>query len=164
MSMASSPAVSAPLRHALAACVPDLQQRCTDPWVVIGSAATCLAGHALPVGDLDVLTSARDAQTLIDHWQDRRLPTEQAAGGDRFHSRFARFAFPGMPVEVMGDLEVRDGPQWRRVRVGDVQMARIDELVIPIPAEAEQVRLLRLFGRDKDLQRAMWLATRKKSA
>ena len=164
MSLFSIYEVAAPLRHTLAACVPDLHRHCVDPWVVIGSASIYLADHTLPVADLDVLTSTRDAHALRALWHDKRLPTEQAAGGERFRSYFARYAFPGVPVEVMGDLEVNDGTQWRRVRVEETRMAQIDGLVIPIPSHAEQLRLLRLFGRDKDLQRADWLATRNNTA
>jgi len=158
MSLLSIIEVAAPLRHTLAECVPDLRHCCRDRWVVIGSAATWLAGATLRVADVDVLTSTRDAQALIEHWQDRRLSTGQAVDNERFRSHFARFAFSGLPVEVIGDLEVYDGRGWRRVQIDEIVTARIDGLEIPIPSEAEQIRLLRLFGRDKDLQRAAWLA------
>lgn len=158
MSLLSIIEVAAPLRHTLAECVPDLHRCCRDRWMVIGSAATWLAGATLPVADVDVLTSTRDAQALIERWQGRRLPTADAAGGERFRSHFARFAFSGVPVEVMGDLQVNDGLDWRPVDIDEVVTARIDGLAIPIPSRVGQIRLLRLFGRDKDLTRAAWLA------
>jgi hypothetical protein len=164
MSLFSINEVSAPLRQTLAACVPDLHRYCRDRWVVIGSAATWLAGHTLSVGDLDVLTSTRDAQALIQHWHESRLSTGHAAGAEQFRSHFARFAFPGVPVEIMGDLEAHDGRDWCRVRVGHIVIACLGDLEIPIPSEDEQIRLLRLFGRDKDLQRAAWLAGRENQA
>lgn len=152
MSVFSIHEVAAPLRQTLAACVPDLHRCCRDRWVVIGSAATWLAGETLAVHDLDVLTSARDAEALIEHWQARLVATDKAAGAERFRSHFARFAFE-LPVEIMGDLQVHDGQRWQPLTVGDSVTARIDGLEIPVPSRAEQIRILKLFGRDKDLQR-----------
>src|SRR5690606_285613 len=97
---------AAALRDVLAVAGPDLQRHCRDPWVVIGSAAVRLAGADVAVADLDVLTSVRDADTLIGQWRARRDETHAPAGAKRFRSRFARFLFPGLPVEVMGGLEL----------------------------------------------------------
>lgn len=132
--------------------------------MVIGSAATRLCGAMLPVADLDILTSARDALALAEQWRDRRLPQDDAPGGGRFRSHFARFAFPGVPVEVMGELEVDNGSGWQRVIIDEVTHVHVDGLEIAVPSLAEQIRLLHLFGRDKDLQRAAWLAAGGKPA
>lgn len=156
MSLFSIYEVAAPLRHTLADCVPDLYRCCRDPWVVIGSASSWLAGQMLPVRDLDVLTSTRDAEALIQHWRTRQLPIDAAADADRFRSRYARFAFE-LPVEIMGDLQVHDGERWQRLEVRDVVTARIDGLQVPTPSIVEQIRILRLFGREKDVQRTRQL-------
>ena len=147
------------LREALAAAAPDLERHCRDPWTVIGSAAAALAGAEVSVADLDVLTSVRDAEVLIALWHDRRdaayLPV---TGADRFRSRFARFRFPGLPLELMGGLELH-GPQgWQPVRVRATVRADCGGIAVPIPAPAEQVRILQGFARPKDLQRAALLA------
>lgn len=158
--MSASPAngTDASLRQALDVCVPELHRLCADSWVVIGSAAAWLAGAPVTIADIDVLTSARDAQVLADRWRQRRMPTAPATDDDRFRSHFARFAFPGLEVEVMGDLEVRDERGWRRAEINEVRIARIAGHDVPIPSVPEQIRLLRQFGRGKDLERAALLA------
>jgi hypothetical protein len=148
---------AAALRDVLAAVGPDLQRHCRDPWVVIGSAAACLAGADVTVADLDVLTSVRDADTLIGQWRARRDETHAPAGAERFRSRFARFLFPGLPVEVMGGLELCGEHGWAPVRIGAVVTCEVAGIAVPIPAVAEQVRILESFGRPKDHQRAAWL-------
>jgi hypothetical protein len=153
MSLFPTLEVAPSLRQTLAACVPELQRRCADSWVVIGSAAAHLAGAQVEVADLDVLTSTRDAQSLIDHWHGRLLATDTPVDADRFRSRFARFEFP-LPVEIMGDLEVATPDGWRPVRVGEIRRVEIDGLNVPVPTIAEQIRLLEGFGRPKDSQRA----------
>ena len=152
MSLAPGARMAASLRRTLAACVPELQRHCVGPWVVIGSAAACLAGADVEVADLDVLTGINDARFLIDHWQARLLATETSKDADRFRSCFARFVFP-LPLEIMGDLEVHSTGVWQPVRIGATRTVRIDGLDVPIPTIPEQIRLLECFGRPKDLHR-----------
>jgi hypothetical protein len=145
------------MHEAIAAAVPLLHQHCRDAWVVIGSAAAALAGANAEVADLDVLTSADDAQRLTALWQARLYLAYTPGAADRFRSRFARFVFPGMPVEVMGDLELHGVDGWQPVRVEKIVQARCAGVQVPIPSAAEQIRILESFGRPKDLQRAAWL-------
>ncbi|HEY8329055.1 MAG TPA: hypothetical protein VIO59_11495 [Rhodanobacter sp.] len=147
----------AALHEALAAAIPDLHRLCRDPWTLIGSAAARLAGAEVAVADLDVLTSVRDADTLIGHWQARRDETYVPCGEDRFRSCFARFRFPGLPVEVMGGLELCGERGWEPVRVDRIVTLDAGGLAVPIPAVMEQIRVLESFGRPKDLQRAALL-------
>lgn len=148
---------AAALREVLAAAIPDLHRLCRDPWTLIGSAAARLAGTDVAVADLDVLTSVRDAEALIGHWQTRRDDTYVPHGEERFRSRFARFRFPGLPVEVMGGLELCGEHGWEPVRVDRIVTLDAGGLAVPIPAVAEQIRVLQGFGRPKDLQRAALL-------
>ncbi|WP_266171151.1 hypothetical protein [Dyella subtropica] len=145
------------LDQVIAAVVPDLQRHCRDPWHLIGSAAACLAGVDVTVADLDVLTSVSDAKRLLEHWQSHREAVYAPAGAERFRSHFARFRFPGLPVEVMGGLELNTGQGWRAVDVGETVMVRVAGLDVPMPSVAEQIRILESFGRPKDLQRAALL-------
>ncbi len=148
---------TATLHEALVASVPDLYRHCRDPWTVIGSAAAWLAGAKVTVADLDVLTSARDAEAMIRHWRVRLDTTTAAAGGERFRSRFARFVFAGLAVEIMGGLEVSDGSGWAPVAVGEIVTVDVAGVRVPIPAVHEQIRVLESFGRPKDRQRAALL-------
>lgn len=142
------------LCEVVAASVPLLQQHCRDPWVVIGSVACALAGAVVEVSDLDVLTSPADAQLLLSLWPQRLEVSYEPTDADRFRSCFARFKFPGMPLEVMGGLELNQADGWRPVRVNDIQHVVIDNFSVPIPSRTEQIRLLQSFGRPKDLARA----------
>ena len=148
---------AAALREVLIASVPDLHRYCCDPWTLIGSGAAWLAGARVTVADLDVLTSTRDAETLIDHWRARLDTTTAAAGAERFRSRFARFVFPGLAVEIMGGLELAGDAGWEPVRVGEIMTVDVAGMRVPIPTVEEQIRVLESFGRPKDRQRAALL-------
>lgn len=145
------------LQEAIAAAVPQLHQHCRDTWVVIGSAAAALAGADVMVADLDVLTSTDDAERLKALWCERLDPVYEPAAADQFRSSFARFRFPGMPVEVMGGLELHGSDGWKQVRVDDIVQMNCGGIQVPIPSTAEQIRILQSFDRPKDIQRAALL-------
>ncbi|TAJ74098.1 MAG: hypothetical protein EPO51_02710 [Phenylobacterium sp.] len=119
------------------------------PWSLIGSGALILLGAPLEAaGDLDVVTGVDGARRLRGAWAEWLEAGEPKPPDGPFRSEdFARYVTPWGPVEVMGGLQVRG----RRLDVAG-----------PIPAAAEQLRILRLFGRPKDLAKAAvleaWLA------
>ena len=132
---------------------PDLETA-GEPWTVIGSGALVLLG--LPLGaanDLDIVTSVEDAGRLRTLWSNWLCPDEAKVPDGPFRSDdFARYDTPWGPVEVMGGLTVQGEPLVIGARYAD----------LPIPTAAKQLRILRLFGRPKDLAKAArleaWLA------
>ncbi len=122
-----------------------------DPWWVIGSAAVRLHGGATSVADIDVLTSARDAERLLATW-----PGKVTIGGAsaRFRSHpFARLDGAALPVEVMADLELCTATGWQPVR----PVTRVARGDVFVPDRDELRAILRAFGREKDLARAALL-------
>lgn len=111
------------------------------PWSLIGSGALILLGVPLETaGDLDVVTGVEGAARLRSAWSGWLAPGEPKAPDGPFRSDdFARYATPWGPVEVMGGLKVR---------------GRVLDVSGPIPSAADQLRILRLFGRPKDLAKA----------
>jgi hypothetical protein len=137
----------------LAEIVPDLHVHCADPWCLIGSAATLLLGAQVSVADVDVLTSRADADTLMAIWAHRREPAFRPADEHRFRSHFSRFRFPGMPVEVMGALELHVAGRWQSVQPGRLVLVGVNGVAVPVPCIDDQIRLLESFGREKDMGR-----------
>lgn len=148
-------AISPRLRATLAIALPVTTQVFRDPWWVIGSAAMRLGGIAeVEPADVDLLCGADDAERLISAWQERCDAGYLPHDDDRFRSRFVRFRHLPMPVEVMGDLHVRAGAGWQAVRVEASQQVSCDGYAVSIPTWQEQIRILSLFGRGKDLAKA----------
>jgi hypothetical protein len=111
------------------------------PWAVIGSGALILQGAPLDeAADLDVVTSVGGAARLRSAWAEWLEPGEPRAPDGPFRSDdFARYVTPWGAVEVMGGLKVR---------------GRLLDVSGPIPPLPELLRILRLFGRPKDLAKA----------
>ena len=129
-----------------------------DPWWVFGGAAMHLAGlDDLPVQDVDVMATPDDALRLIEALGGR--PGDDPGEG-RFRSRvFGQILATPIPIDVMGDMEVRSGAGWTRVRFQTRVPVATGAGVIHIPSVPEQIDVCRLFGRPKDLQRAERLET-----
>lgn len=142
---------------ALTELVPELHVHCAEPWCLIGSAAARLLGAEVGVADVDVLMSRADADTLALLWADRLDATHVPADSNRFRSRFARFHFPSMPVEVMGGLELDRGEGWQAVSPGRLMLVGVQGMAVPVPTLDDQIRILESFGRDKDRERAATL-------
>jgi hypothetical protein len=129
-----------------------VSSRLQDTHWVIGSSALVLAGvHLNHVADVDLLTSPRDVEILKVIWKDAFVPSYQPEKESRFRSHFALFRFGNTSLEVMGDLEVKISGQWQQLVVGDCQTIDIGGGSVKIPSLEEQKRILRLFGRPKDL-------------
>ncbi|WP_369060929.1 hypothetical protein ABOZ73_04015 [Caulobacter sp. 73W] len=124
-----------------------------DPWWVIGSAAMALAGlDDKEVADVDVLTSTADAPRVAAALG--ATPPVGKASGDHFRSCFFTTDATPLDIEVMGDLEVMSNGAWVPVRPRTRRAVDVAGAVIFIPDVAEQIEILRLFGRPKDLARA----------
>lgn len=136
------------IRHLFAEICPDLDAF-ASPWSLIGSGALILLGAPVEAAaDLDVVTSVAGATRLRAAWAPWLAGGAGKAPDGPFRSDdFARYDTPWGPVEVMGGLRVRGRPL---------------EVAAPIPPATEQLRILRLFGRPKDLAKAAileaWLA------
>ncbi len=154
--LSAIPATDARLMATLAGLMPIARACFRDPWWIIGSAAMRLAGVDGPEpNDVDLLCSARDADALAEAWAAHRDDGYRPADDGRFRSRFARFAHLPMAVEVMGDLEVRVAGDWQPVQVASEWRVEVNGQAIPVPTLLEQRRILALFGRGKDLAKAM---------
>lgn len=125
-----------------------------DPFYVIGASALILSGvEADDTFDIDLLTSARDADLLKTIWKDRQLNTYVPADGHQFRSNFGRFGFGDMDVEVMGDLEVCRNEEWIPLKVDEPVKINGDGFEVHVPSLADQKRILHFFGRPKDHQK-----------
>lgn len=153
--MTPAPAIAPRLFATLSALLPVAAQTFRDPWWIIGSAAMRLGGIAgIEPDDVDLLCSTGDADRLIAVWREHLDTAYRPRGDERFRSRFARFGHLPMPLEVMGGLQAATGAEWGPVRVEASRLVPLAGFAVPIPALPDQRRILRQFGRDKDLAKA----------
>ena len=122
-----------------------------DAWWIIGSAAVPM------VKDVDLLMSAHDAEAFL-----RRVGEVPRRGGAnrRFRSKvFGTWTKPPTPVEAFGGFEVFADGEWREVALSTREQVTVGDARIYLPSAEELIRLLHLFGRPKDLERARLLGT-----
>lgn len=139
----------------LSVLVPVAESVFRDPWWIIGSSAMRLSGIAgIEPNDVDLLCSADDVGRLTAAWSEHLDAGWRPGNGNRFRSRFARFVHLPMPLEAMGDLQVDTDAGWQDVRIGASLQIACEEGLVSVPTWEEQIRILRLFGRGKDLAKA----------
>jgi len=127
-----------------------------DPWWIFGGAAMALAGlDESHVPDVDIMASPRDARVLIDALHGRVV---QDPGEGLFRSEvFGQILTTPVPLDVMAKMDVRAGGDWTPVTFHSRLPIDVGGALVFIPAVAEQIATCRLFGRPKDLERAMRL-------
>ena len=127
-----------------------------DPWWIIGSAAVVLHGGAVRhVKDVDLMMSASDADALL-----RRIGGDfrKATASERFRSLvFGVWSAPPVPVEVFGGFSLYLDETWRELSLSTRERVTVAGSCVYVPSAEELVRVLHLFGRPKDLERAKLL-------
>ncbi len=125
-----------------------------DNFYLIGSAALNLSGFELDkMYDIDILVSDRDADFLREEWGNR-LTKEHITSDDKlFSSKFARYKFSVLDIEIMGDLKVNKKGIWERLEITENESIAVGNFEIKIPTLNEQKRIFQLFGREKDKKR-----------
>ena len=132
-------------------------QDAEDDWWIIGSAAVVLHGGQVPhLKDVDLMMSARDAETFLRRAGSQRGGAEPS---ERFQSDiFGVWSEPPIPIEIFGGFRLAAGGAWREVSFATREPVAVGNARVFVPSAAELVRLLHSFGRAKDLERAARLA------
>ncbi|MBJ6120342.1 hypothetical protein JAO74_00905 [Sphingomonas sp. BT553] len=128
-----------------------------DPWWVIGSAAVALHGaDGVEVGDVDVLSSERDASAVLARLGVADVGNEGTA---LFRSAvFGRWEGPLLTVEFMAGFRFCGADGWRAVWPVTREAVMVDGFAVFVPGRAELAAMLFGFGRPKDLARAKALS------
>lgn len=125
-----------------------------DDYYIIGSSAMILSG--IDVGttnDIDILTTSRNSSISQRVWSDRLIEKPEIKESNLFKSDLACFQFPEMQIEVIGDLKVFKDNDWVSLKINDYNLFTLNNIEIKIPTLTEQIRILNLFGRSKDMKR-----------
>lgn len=125
-----------------------------DDFFMIGASAMILSGVDIKeTHDIDILTSFSDSQKLRQDWKDKIEINPTLKESHLFRSNFTRYNFNALDIEVMGELEVYKNENWSPLLIQEFEEYQTKHLSIKIPTLREQVRILQLFGREKDLKR-----------
>lgn len=81
-------------------------------YTVVGGASVALHGVPVPVRDLDIETDADGAYRFQVLFADHVQEPVSLRESDTYRSQMGRFDLDGLTVEVMGDLQRREGERW----------------------------------------------------
>lgn len=94
-------------------------------FIVWGGAAFALHGLPYVVRDLDILTDPEGAYRGDALFAGRALLPMAYRESPDYRSHFGRYDFDGVPVELMADLQWREGERWLPIRANT-------EAIIPV--------------------------------
>lgn len=123
-------------------------------YYIITAAAMILSGVPIQdTDDIDILVNREDEELLQRLWGGRLMKHNYSENG-LFNSLVHRYHFPQIDIEVIADLQICKQQCWLPVKVREYCRMSIEEgLSVNVPTHAEQERMLRLFGRQKDKKR-----------
>ncbi|MDR6799491.1 hypothetical protein J2Y61_000994 [Asticcacaulis sp. BE141] len=122
-------------------------------WWIIGSAAMVLCGVETEAKDVDLFASEATIAKVLERLRLDPLPP---SNDPLFRSTVFAVHQPlgGVPVEFMGGFEVRSGGGWQPLKLHTRRRIETAKGPVVVPELSEQIAVLELFGRDKDLRRA----------
>lgn len=82
------------------------------PYKVVGGTSAALHGIWLPVKDLDIETSVEGAYRFQELFAGNAVEPMRWSESEYYRSHFGRFLFDSVHVDVMGDLQRREGDGW----------------------------------------------------
>jgi hypothetical protein len=100
---------------------------------VVGGAVAALYGVPLPVNDLDFELDGRDVYRFQELFSDFVAQPVSWRESETYRSHFGRLNFGGVSVEMMGDLERRDGGRWVPSRTRTEATVTLDGVPVRVP-------------------------------
>lgn len=102
------------------------------PYKVVGS--TCLALHGLPLipGDIDMETDAAGAYRIQALWPDVVVDPVMLCEELTYRTHLGHLTIDGVPVEIMGQVERREGDVWVSTAASTETFVELDGVPVPV--------------------------------
>ena len=126
-------------------------------WTLVGSASLALRGLDVEPGDIDIMTSEKDAYRINDLLKEYEVKPAKFGSSDLFKSHLCELKVRGVKVEVMGGLYQKLHGCWSSVsrRQGKTILLEADGMRIRIFRLKDILRAMEGLGREKDKSRIL---------
>ena len=121
------------------------------PYTVVGGTSAALHGVPIPVTDIDVEVEAAGAYRFAELFPQQVVEPVSLRDNGVYRSHLGRFDFAGVLVEVMGDLQRREGDRWVPTAATTRDTVLLDG--VPVQASALEEETLAYIRRQR-LERA----------
>lgn len=95
-------------------------------YAVVGGTSLALHGLPLRVKDIDIETDVAGAYRFAELFPDCVVEPVAPRESAFYRSHFGRFDFDGVPLEVMGCLERREGDAWVPTQISNTEAIALD--------------------------------------
>jgi hypothetical protein len=105
---------------------------------VVGGASTALHGLPWPVKDLDLEMSADSACRFQQLFQAYTVQPVALSESDQYRSHFGKFEIDGVNIDVMGDLQRREGDGWVPTWTRTLDLIDLDGIPVRVSSLEEE--------------------------
>jgi predicted nucleotidyltransferase len=122
-------------------------------WVLVGSTSLALQGVNVDPKDIDILTDKRGAYEIAILLKEYEIQPVTFSRSELFASHFGKFNIQGVPVEIMGDLEILTDGSWVNVTADRLQSkhkCKIGDVEVPVSSLEKQLEFYKKSSRKKD--------------
>ncbi len=109
------------------------------PYRIVGGVALVLHGVPIRTTDIDVETDQAGAYSVQELFPDRVVLPVDWRESESYRSHFGRLDFGGVQVEIMGQIERRDGSKWVNTAVCTTATIDLDGVPVRVPWLEEEV-------------------------
>lgn len=107
-------------------------------FVVSGGTAFALHGIPYLVHDIDILTDPEGAYRADALFAGRALLSMAYRESPDYRSHFGRYDFDGVPVEMMADLQWREGDRWLPIRAHTETILQVEGVLVRVAWAEEE--------------------------
>jgi SAM-dependent methyltransferase len=106
----------------------------------IVSGGTTLALHGIPIAvrDIDLLTDREGAYRFQELFSAQAIQPVRYVESANYCSHFGRFDIDGVTVEVMAELEWREGARWLPISAGTKTQIEVEDVLAPVTWPEEE--------------------------
>lgn len=125
-------------------------------WCIVGSTSLILQGIETKAEQIEIITDTAGAKKLAVFLSRFRKSTEPEELSEMISSEVELYQIDGMTVRVLSNLKVRVNEGWVRMlelitKKETLDFNGYDLVIASLP---DQLRISRIFGREKDIKEA----------
>lgn len=125
-------------------------------WCILGSTGLVLHGIETRADEIDILTDAAGAKKLGLMLAAFKKTGHTDEVSSTMSTEITEYLIGGTSVKVLTDLKVRVNEGWVRILelIHKMEFCEYNGYWMALPSLADQLKISRLFGREKDIKEA----------
>jgi len=125
-------------------------------WCLVGSTSLILHGLENKSEEIDIVTDLEGSKKLEKLLEKFKIKPTRMIHNDHYDSAITEYYIDGTHISILGDLKLKVAEGWVRILeiIRNKEIFDFNGYKVFIPSLSDQVKILRLGGRKKDMVQA----------